>query len=384
MKQSSKKVYIAFAALLLILPMALMPFFYKKNEADIIEMDKRYATSLVDVYNSAEKFVTFESWFSDHLALRKTAISAYSHMNVALGVSNNPYYVVLGKNGWMFLGNVHAAKIDQYRRIVDYDEDWVKTDVARISALKTYLTEKNIDFLFVSPPNKENVYPEYMPAWMTIDGNDKYTQIFKAQGGAALLYDLYPDIAAAKDEYGDILYPKTDAHWTALGAFFGYSSIIHKLNTEYGTDYTPVSMLSYRVEPFDDYELTKALGFAGPYDDYKTTVSFAPKSAVTTTFLTEDTTWQGLQYFQNENARNESSVLVLGDSFSGQLSPYFESTFSDYYFVHYINAFGNSESGMSLDEVIEMTHPDVIILEIIERHLPSSINQLPETYPNFK
>jgi len=382
MKQSTKKIYIAFTALLLLLPVALMPFFYKKNEADIVEMDKRYATSLVDVYNSADKVATFESWFSDHLALRKTAISVYSHLNVAIGVSNNPYYVVLGKNGWMFLGNVHAAKIDQYRRIVDYDADWVKTDVARISALKTYLSDQNIDFLFAVPPNKENVYPEYMPAWMTIDGKDKYAEVFKAQGGADLLFDLYPDIAAAKDEYGDILYPKTDAHWTALGAYFGYASLLDKLNTEYGTDYTPVSMGSYTVEHFDDYELTKALGFAGTYNDYKTTVSFEPKSAAKAIFLTDDTTWQGLQYYRNDNALNEARILVLGDSFSGQLSPYFESTFSDYYFIHYINAFGNSESGMSLDDVIEMTQPDVIILEIIERHLPSSLNQLPESYPH--
>jgi alginate O-acetyltransferase complex protein AlgJ len=381
MKSSVKKIYISIATLLLVLPMALMPFFYKKNEADIMEMDKRYATSLVDVINSPTKLATLESWFSDHLGLRKAAISTFSHLNVAIGVSNNPYYVVLGKDGWMFLGNVHAVKIDQYRRIVEYDEGWVKSDVARISALKTYLNNQGIAFLFAVPPNKENVYPEYMPAWMTIDDLPKYAEIFKAQGGTDLLYELYPDIAAAKDEYGDILYPKTDAHWTALGAYYGYSSMIDKINAESGTSFLPVSMISYNIEPFDDYELTKALGYAGTYDDIKTVVDFSPNSSVEPVFLTDDTTWQGLQYYRNDTATNQATVLLLGDSFSGQLSPYFKSTFSNYYFIHYANVFGEGDSVQSLDELIEMAHPDVIILEIIERHLPTSINLMPESYP---
>ena len=155
-------------------------------------MDKRYATSFSDVYHSTDKLGTFESWFSDHLAFRKTAISAFAHLNVAVGVSNNPEYVVLGQDGWMFLGNIHAGKIDQFRRIIKYSDKQIQTDIGRIRALKDYCNTNNMAFLFAVPPNKENVYPEHAPAWLTVDGMPKYAESFKAFGGTDLIDELYP------------------------------------------------------------------------------------------------------------------------------------------------------------------------------------------------
>ena len=384
MKKTSKKIYIAFAALLLVLPAALMPLFYQKNEVDIAEMDKRYATSLSDVYNSADRAAAFESWFSDHLAFRKTTISAFSHLNVAIGVSSNPEYVVLGKDGWMFLGNVHASKIDQYRRVIQYDQSEIEMDIARIEALKAYLETQDIAFLFAVPPNKENVYPEYLPDWMTIDGEPKYAELFKALGGEDLIYELYPDIMEAKGEYGDILYPKTDAHWTALGAYFGYESIIEKLNADYEFDFKPVLLKSYSVAPNDGYELTKAIGYAGYYNDYESLVTVSPSSTASMTYLTENTTWQGLRHFDNEGAENNARVLIIGDSFASQLSSYFESSFSNYYFVHYSMVYGESDPSAALEQIIQSTQPDVIILEVIERHLQSSIGLMPLIYNPLK
>ncbi len=381
MNKTSKKFYIAFVSLLLVVPLALMPFFYQENEADIEDMDKRYATSFSDVYHSTDRLGTFESWFSDHLAFRKTAISAFAHLNVTVGVSNNPEYVVLGQDGWMFLGNIHAGKIDQYRRIIDYRESQIETDIERISALNTYLNDQDIAFLFAVPPNKENVYPEHAPEWLTVDDMPKYAESFKAFGGTDLIDELYPDIMTAKAEYGDILYPKTDAHWTALGAYFGYQSILESLNTKNGTVFQPLALVSYEIVQNDGYELTKALGYAGSYNDFETLVTVSPESEAEMTYLTENTTWQGLRHFENKDALNRASVLLIGDSFSSRLSPYFESSFSDYYFVHYSMVFGDSDGAQALNDVIAMTKPDVVILEIIERHLPSSISLLPEVYP---
>ncbi|MEX1307605.1 MAG: hypothetical protein AB1Z19_03675 [Eubacteriales bacterium] len=383
MKETSKKIYIAFAALLLVLPVALMPFFYHKNEADIEEMDKRYATRFEDIYSSANKASTFESWLSDHLAFRKSTISAFSHLNVAIGVSNNPEYVVLGKKGWMFLGNVHALKIDQYRRTIEYSESQIEEDIGRIDALKAHLNNQDIAFLFAVPPNKENIYPEYVPTWMTIDGYDKYAEMFSALGGEGLMYPLYPDIMTAKAEYGDILYPKTDAHWTALGAYVGYLSIIEKLNNENAFEYQTLSLDSYSVAPKDGYELVKAIGYSGNYNDFETPVVFSPETQADMTYMTDNTTWQGLRHFKNDAALNDARVLIIGDSFSGQLSPFFESSFSDFYFIHYAMVFGQSDAASTLDQIIEETQPDIIILEVIERHLSSSIGLMPTTYDSL-
>ena len=73
----------------------------------------------------------------------------------------------------------------------------------------------------------------------------------------------------AKAEFGDILYPKTDAHWTALGAYFGYQNILESLNTKNGTVFQPLALVSYEIVQNDGYELTKALGYAGNYNDFE-------------------------------------------------------------------------------------------------------------------
>jgi|GEM_PF-1359661 len=385
MKKVSKKIYIIIALIILFVPLFLMPFFIKKNEADILEFDKRYPVSVSDVINSADKKTTFEDWFSDHLSFRKEMVSSWATLNIKIGVSCRDNYVVAGKKGWLFLGNIHGNKIDQFRRTLVFSEEEVEQSSLNLKKLNEYLNSEDLPFIFTIAPNKETIYPEFMPNWATKDNNPKYSELLEKSasknGIDNIILNLIPVIESEKEEFTDDLYYKSDGHWSTLGAYFGYKAMVENLNKVYSKDYATVELISYTVSGMDGYELQKSLGIAGGYNDFQTDVISTPSKKVDKVFLTEDTTWQGLSIFENEEALNDSSILIIGDSFSKAYMQYFANTFSKTYFVHHRKGLSEIENIEQFIDILDITSPDVVVFELIERHLPHYLHILPEEYP---
>src|ERR1700728_5092972 len=92
-------------------------------------------------------FTQFELYFNENFRPRTALFQAYSFLKVnALKTSPNPTKVIIGKDGWFFLGDgdgMYNAMKD-YRCTIPLYTDELNDIVQQVKANKTYLDSLNI------------------------------------------------------------------------------------------------------------------------------------------------------------------------------------------------------------------------------------------------
>jgi len=140
---------------------------------------------------------------------------------------------VLRASPWLFLNGERVP--DDYRRV----EPFSQADLARwgetLDGRRRWLAARGIRYLVVIAPNKETVYAEDVPPWLTrAPGPSRLQQLegaLRAAPDLALL-DLTDPLEAAKPS--GRLYHFTDTHWNDLGAFAGYRALVDRLQPWFG------------------------------------------------------------------------------------------------------------------------------------------------------
>ena len=157
----------------------------------------------------------FEAAFNDHFGLRALLVRTQARVKFHwLGMSPSSK-VVLGRDGWFYL----SESIDEYRGIQNLPAAIIRQWRQEFEHKKSYLASRNIKYLVAIAPNKETVYPEFLPANIHQFRNKLYVD--------DLLKELPPDVRrdvldlrkpliSAKGR--GRLYFKTDSHWSQLGA----------------------------------------------------------------------------------------------------------------------------------------------------------------------
>jgi len=384
MKDASKKIYIIIAAVIIIIPSILMPFFIKKNDEDIQKYDQRFAVNIIDIVNSADKTVTLESYFSDHLPFRSKIISLWANLNYIIDVSCREHYILVGEDEWLFLGNQFFSKVDHYRNIFDYESSEVDIYIQKLTALDHYLANKDIDFLFTIAPEKESIYPEKLPKWVNIADGDNFISsvmnMAEAKPIEDAVLDLRPIVNEKKDDFDYDLYYKSDAHWSTLGAYFGYEAIIDKLIESYDPNLKKIEFIDYKKVDSNGYVLHNTLGMIGNYNDFKTIVNYSPNEKIKQEFLTENESWDDFKRYVNRNALNDKKVLIIRDSFTSAMESYFYNTFSEFYVAHYYKSILMDDDAETFKNIIDTYNPDIVIIEGVERIAYEMGDLLPLSY----
>lgn len=274
--------------------------------------------------------------------------------------------VTIGVDNWLFYTtnwNGENSMAD-YMRYNTYTEEKEKDLANSYQTLNNYMNEQRIEFILFIPPNKEEIYPEYMPIKQPqepsrvehfVDYLNQNTDIT-----AIYPYDLY---LSMKDSYQ--LYYKYDTHWNKIGSFLGEQEICKAL------DLVPTNLSDVDITKNGncDGDLANILGMSQDFNDdilynienYHADVN----SSLVETY--EDA--NGGYYHFTSNAKDTRNVLILGDSFGGPLAEYLSKEFSDVQFVT------NPELAK---EIIDNEQPDIVILEIVER-----MEWKQETYPDI-
>src|SRR5579862_5989784 len=102
-----------------------------------------------------------------------------------------------------------------------------------------WLSAKGIKFLFVVAPDKESVYPEFLPptikstsAQLAVDQLARY---LRETHSSVDLLSLREPLLDARTREQERLYYKQDSHWNSLGAYYGYEAIIRRLSQWFPT-----------------------------------------------------------------------------------------------------------------------------------------------------
>ncbi|SEH31224.1 hypothetical protein [Selenomonas sp. KH1T6] len=255
--------------------------------------------------------------------------------------------VLEGKNGWLFLDNDTNKSVDQFcGRSLMLDKvqaEW-RTFLDRAKELPGFI-------LFV-PPSKESVFPRFYPHEKSMCR--PIDQLHEIVNDSGLDRFFYPcDILSQKESS----YSKTDTHYTFLGAELCFEELIKK--------YFDFSLDDYRKKEFS-FESRKNIGDLGS--------KMSPMRDSEYVFLKETGNEEHLiysndientgrvEYYKNKaDYLSNKKVLIFGDSFSHNITPFFHACFMELLVCRTV--------GTIHMDLIEKFKPDYVISEMTERFI---------------
>lgn len=313
-----------------------------------------------------------------------SAERVHSLVNYSLaeaGFSVAPEQVVVGSEGWLYLGDQYSETITHHRVPDDAAAVEAEAEALALSLQQweAFLAERGSGFTFLVGPNKSTIYPEFLPAWSPLT-EQSFISVF-----AGALEDTDPLVLphhtlreASRD---DLTYFRTDSHWNDYGAFLAYQQLMGFLDREY-----PQSSLESLLFDRSDFSLTGAAGgdltwllSLGEFPQDSAMVLREPLSHAVRETLWEsgevvyegvirpDTSYREWTRIESPDALNSFRVLWLRDSFGTRMAPYMFATFDDILMRH----FERTDTEDLLDQ-IEAYQPDLVVVTHVERDLPGS------------
>jgi alginate O-acetyltransferase complex protein AlgJ len=323
-----------------------------------------------------------EDYIKDNFGFRSTLIRGYNSLKVFWlhAVPNDQ--VINGKDGWYFYSpEAFAADKSGVRQISQFQvERWRDDFVAK----KRFMEARGVKYLIVIVPDKQDVYPEFLPDSARRFHDVKLLSRFLAQlqtNGKLPILDLQPVLIAAKGV--GRLYEKTDAHWNDLGALIAANSIVDKMRVWF-PEIRPldISLREMKTESGDGGDLAKMLGLQDKIREERIICSadlLGGFKAVPPKFsfplnLPPIKTPSAEEAIKSNNSR---VALVSVDSFGARLGPYLRCAFQRT--VHLAPGFDASCEDM-LPAAVEKEKPDIYIEEMVERYFakPPEASPLPK------
>jgi hypothetical protein len=279
-----------------------------------------------------------------------------------------------GGDGYEFLGDEFQANFAQAMGRRYYSRDEVQQTVDAVKSRNAWLANRNIASEFFVVPAKWSIYSDKLPAWT--DGQilpHVLDQLITADPAAFM--DLRPPLVAARST-GDT-YSALNSHWTEYGAFVGFQAIIDHLEANHpDLGGLPVPTLVGVTKVDSNNEFAGITGAPGPNNwttpDFSTEP--APYTLITAdgnrTTVPGDTLIDITQMpVQTENAAagNDHRALILADSATTYLSPYFAAAFGNTMMIrHWMD---DPAKAPNLPALVNSYQPDVVITLLSERNL---------------
>jgi alginate O-acetyltransferase complex protein AlgJ len=314
----------------------------------------------------------FSRWFEDHFGFRARLVRWYGESRLwALGVSPSAT-VVKGRDGWLFYADdggiedyanaqpLSAGELDAWRVTVTRTRDWLRA--------------RGIAYVFTIAPDKHVIYPDEMPPSIRrvhrTARMDQAIGILRAAGVAVV--DSRTALLSARDH--ERIYFKTDTHWNDRGAFVAYRQLVAAVRAQVPAvppawtrdDFVPTERVTDGMDLAGMIGLTRVL----PEVDLGLVPRRPRRARVLEPPGAEPSAEEGRVVTEIPGA-GLPRALVFRDSFMSRVAPYLSEHFSRAVYL-WQNDFD--------PEAVDREKPDVVIQEIVGRHLYTFIPS-PELVP---
>jgi hypothetical protein len=278
-----------------------------------------------------------------------------------LGVSTNPK-VLVGRSGWLYLADEYG--VEDIRHQMPFSEQELRAWGDYLTGIDRWAKKRGIPFLLIFTLNKQTVYPEYLPGWVTKVGPasrlDQLKTYLKEHADITTI-DPRETLSAGKHEQ---LYYKTDSHWNDLGMILAAEPITRQLQAWFP---------KVQVSSLADFEVTHSPTSGGDLarmlasrdlraDERVKLIPRTPRRAV----LSDPRELSGLDVpyleflFSQREGAPIGRAVVYRDSFLNPMIAILAESLGRGVFVW----------GAGVDyTLLEREHPDVVILQMIERRL---------------
>jgi alginate O-acetyltransferase complex protein AlgJ len=306
----------------------------------------------------------FEAYFNDQFGFRKRLIYWLALAKVqGLHVTSTPG-VTLGLDGWLYLAS--DAAISSYRATRPFTPEQLETYRQIVEGRRDWLAARGIPYVLVIPPNKDTIYPEFMPpAFTRVNFRsrlDQFVDHMKSHSNVPII-DVRDDLRQAKRV--ERVYDVTDSHWNPLGGHIAYARIIQALNAWFPrTEAIPRSDFVEVVESGPGGDLAKMLGIADKLREER--LKLVPRSGWhfhhpnETSPIAARCAYPELTMATERTDAKLPRAVLFRDSFAAQLIPFLAEHFERMLCI-WDGAFDRA--------IIEHERPSVVIQEIVERSL---------------
>lgn len=310
--------------------------------------------SPVDVFKASNYLPgRLEKYFNQNFRLRDWLVHVNYWFRLNVAGEKDFHDVLLGNDGWLYYSG--ERNLDYYQHTPLLSQSQITMMMDQLTETQKDLTKKNIKFLIVVAPNKETIYPEYLPAEIQQSGDVSILdQILKANKIYRLpIVDLRPALLEAKKDTQ--VYYRTDTHWNPEGAFAAYQEIADELQKMFPA-ISSYPMKEFRKTPekiSGDLAVMLTMKTELAEESWEMEPLFIRK-AESTSF------GDGYHITSTTDVSSLPKAVIFRDSFYNGLQPYLAEHFKQAILVR------SFKVDMPL---IDQEKPDVVILEIAERYM---------------
>ncbi len=343
----------------------------------ISETENRYLAEWPRPGSSLAGWLAFptdaERYYDDHLGLRTWMLRGISLVELRLFGTSPSDELIVGKDGWFFFGDEQA--VAHYRGVAPLSDAELKRWERVLLGRRNHLARLGIPFILVLVPEKNLVYPEFMPDSLPRFSErhplDQLAKHLREQTDLTVV-DLRGPLLRAKARRR--VYHKTDNHWNDVGAYVGYRQIhqalVGALPSFEGNAPVAVRPGSHVTAGMG---LTSIIGLSPWIHEERldmTPLTSRHSVAVEHRARYDRRVQRQLPIALGREHSGLPHAVMFRDSFANALIPYLSENFERILYVWDRDV---------LPEVIAREKPDVVIQEIVSRFLgrrPLSIMEL--------
>jgi hypothetical protein len=318
-------------------------------------------------FSSVQQYLAgTETYYSDHFGFRKRLIRWNQQWRQRLYRDESGFKVVQGQHGWMFSGELQM--IEHFLGMAKFSTAQLQAWQKLLEQRRDWLAARGIKFLFIVAPDKHTIYPEELPDWLQAAAPahretklDQLLQYMREHSTVEIL-DLRPVLLAAKPIKP--LYLQNDTHWNAFGGFIAGQEVIKKLQNQF-PDLPPLpgEQFLWTNPPATGGDLARQAGremVEKNFYSFQTVGPLvAPHLEISSNIFS---TWgpHNVGVISESPAPLRVSAVFFHDSFGAYWQAFFGYSFKR---VVYIN-----EKREFNTRLIEENHPQVVVVEMLERY----------------
>jgi len=310
----------------------------------------------------------FGEYFKDRFGFRKNLIQLHTIYKTKLLAQSPNRKVLLGGNGWLYFTG-EAETFLQYLK--PFSEEELNGLTAAIESSGKWFGEHKILFFILVAPNKQTIYPEFLPepqaAWTRYNHFDDFLRHFKSHSPLDVFIDIKQSLLREKNE-GKRVYYQTDSHWNNLSAFLAYDRILTKLR-QYNVQATGKKPGDFEwvTRPYSG-DLVNLLGVERLFSEKNDFLvpRYRPMAVIQTIekgekFHSVSVTFPVI--ISEADKAISKKVLFLRDSQLDAAIPLFSESFRRTVYINY------GENPDVIKKILEAEKPDIVLCEIVERNL---------------
>ncbi len=370
-----KLLYTVYSALFVgicLVPAVTMPLSKGNESAEKRRLAEAPKITTEDGKLNADFFSQFDTYFSEHFGLRQRLVTLDGELRAELTGTSANADVIVGRDGWLY----YAPTADDFMHNNVLSDRAVNNICHNLGLMSEFCSRNDAEFLFFAAPNKNSVYPEYMPYNYKVSSQEgNYDKLVRIIGERRDIYmsayegslspggdfdatesfgflDMREVLRSKKADSPVLLYHMTDTHWNNAGALAARNAVLGSLGGKQFDDYSGIvptitherlgdlAEMLYPMRPACDEQFNYAADFG-----YEYVGRFRGLDDVTIKTACEGA---------------DGSLLMYRDSYGEAILPFMAESFASAEF---------SRTVPYRTDAIASGEAKTVVLEIVERNL---------------